>query len=141
MTSVRAWSLHGATGPPELVVPSKPDQGGPRGCPRRLTIRLHLPKTRVLGRSAGSRGPGRVQSCRGEDGFELDGLAYRLALSTDDAQEVLSQLVAGGYVEPHKDRWGTTIAGNALCLAKASKPVKRTTAQRQLDSFLERAPK
>lgn len=79
-----------------------------------------------------------LRYCRGDEGFYLERLADRLRLPQQETQRVLDQLVQEGYVEPWNDWWRTTISGNALCNAKASKPVSRAKAQAELDGFMER---
>lgn len=58
------------------------------------------------------------------------------------ACKVLRTLEESGYIEPlmlgTTLMWTNTIAGNALAFARASRPIKRSTADRHLKEFLER---
>jgi predicted nucleotidyltransferase len=79
-----------------------------------------------------------LQACRGPDGFYGERLAARLGLAPPDAAAVLDELVTLGYVEPYEDGWRTTTAGNALAMAKATRPVSRAKAEAALATFLRR---
>lgn len=92
------------------------------------------------------------------DAWTLDYVARSLEVNSAAAQEVVQELEANGFLvsktraqwrEEHvavqgSDRdelaraWGTTIKGNALAMASATPSVKRSTADRVLNEFLER---
>jgi hypothetical protein len=55
-----------------------------------------------------------------------------------EGARVLAALIDSGYVEPFDDYWRTTLAGNALAMANAGPLIKRATAQRAYDAFLDR---
>jgi hypothetical protein len=57
------------------------------------------------------------------------------------ADELLRALASDSYIEPDSDagqRWHNTIKGNALAHASTTAPLKRATAERNLEAFLER---
>ena len=82
-----------------------------------------------------------LKHCRGENGFYSELLTKRLGVTEAEGARVLAALVDGGYVEPFDDDWRTTTAGNALAMANAGHPIKRATAQRAYDAFLDRVEK
>jgi DNA-binding IclR family transcriptional regulator len=70
-------------------------------------------------------------------------LEERLQVPKAEAVRVLQELQALGYVELESSHagtelWKTTLKGNALGLASAAPPLKRTTAIRVVEQFLER---
>ena len=67
----------------------------------------------------------------------------RLDVSEAEAQRVIDELLREGYIErddtfPGHLRWRNTVAGNALAMASAAKPVRRATAEKKVTEFLER---
>src|SRR5919199_3088857 len=57
------------------------------------------------------------------------------------ADELLRALASDSYIEPDSDSdqwWHNTIKGNALAHASTTAPLKRVTAERNLEAFLER---
>jgi hypothetical protein len=75
--------------------------------------------------------------------FKAENIAYVLQISEEKAAELLDALLALGYVGPpssveDKGLFESTVKGNALTLAHASKPIQRKTADRILDEFLAR---
>jgi len=67
----------------------------------------------------------------------------RLGVSEAEAQRVIDELSREGYIElddsfPGRPLWGNTVAGNALAMASAAKPVRRATAEKKVAEFLER---
>lgn len=79
-----------------------------------------------------------LKACRGPEGFYAERLADRLGLAPTDAGVVLAELVGLGYIEPYGDWWRTTTAGNALAMAKATRPIPRARAEIELAAFLSR---
>lgn len=79
-----------------------------------------------------------LRGCKGDGGFYGERLTARLGVSPAEGAVVLDRLVADGYVEPFHGAWRTTLAGNALTNANASKPVSRAKAQEHYDAFLAR---
>src|SRR5688572_20138248 len=74
---------------------------------------------------------------------EWYGDALREALKTTHARlrQLLIVLENDAYIEratQQKDTWRCTLRGTALTLAHATKPVRRTTAGRRLQEFLQR---
>lgn len=65
-------------------------------------------------------------------------MAARLGLAEAEAAVVLDELVALGYVERYQEWWRTTTAGNALTMARATRPVPRAKAKAELEAFLAR---
>lgn len=71
-------------------------------------------------------------------------VAVRLGVSREVAERVIARLATGGYVR--RDRtfteggpwYSRTTKGNRLALASAAPPLKRRTAERQLQAFLDR---
>lgn len=66
-----------------------------------------------------------------------------LQVDESTAAGVLCTLIDHGYVEPWEEHvfgrtWRTTMKGNALAQASAAPPVRRATAARALDAFLQR---
>jgi hypothetical protein len=66
-----------------------------------------------------------------------------LGVDATTAEQVLKMLDAEGYIERDQSRpkdvaWINTIKGNALAHASAARPVKRATAERDLNAFLSR---
>ena len=55
------------------------------------------------------------------------------------AQAIVAQLESDGYIAAVGSYWEPTVKGGALCCAKASKPLRRTTATRLIQQVLERA--
>lgn len=51
---------------------------------------------------------------------------------------MLHELVRLGYVERYEDWWRTTTAGNAMAMAKATRPIPRAKAEGELSAFLAR---
>lgn len=75
--------------------------------------------------------------------WSVETAMWVLKISRSRAQRLIKDLQALGLIETNKDMhspgyWNNTIAGNALALAKASKPITRATADRALKEFLER---
>lgn len=73
-------------------------------------------------------------------------LKEQLKIPLEEAKTVLSKLVEKGYVKSGSHYsggkyWETTLKGNALGLASAAKPIRRSTADRKLKEFLERVAK
>jgi hypothetical protein len=62
-----------------------------------------------------------------------------LGVGRDEGATVLADLRSAGLVAETAGGWVTTIAGNALAMAKASKPVSRPVAERHLRALVERA--
>ncbi len=66
-----------------------------------------------------------------------------LGIDGASADELLLALASDGYIEPDghallAQRWHNTIKGNALAQASTTAPLKRATAARNLEAFLER---
>lgn len=79
----------------------------------------------------------------GDRPFDVSRAAWALRLSDEEAAAVVDELVRLGYLEelrgePNDRRYQTTLLGNALSMASAGKPFKRSTARRALEDFLER---
>jgi predicted nucleotidyltransferase len=71
----------------------------------------------------------------------LETVSCCMKVSSQRGGEVLQAIERGGYVapyEPFPGAWAQTIKGNALAIASLAKPIKRTTAERHLQKFLER---
>lgn len=80
------------------------------------------------------------------DAFGLDLVTQELGLERAAARILIDELVVLGFVEkaphPHHDcDWRTSIKGNALAQAPATKPIHRKTAERILQEFVERVAK
>lgn len=75
-------------------------------------------------------------------GFSVERLMSRLGLGRDDAEALIQALVDDGRIEAKDDGnetvWDTTIAGNALAMASAARPVRREVAEGHLAALLER---
>lgn len=78
----------------------------------------------------------------GEGAWGADAVAIRLGTTRRAAATLIKRLEQGGYVRPNRTfggRWfRTTPKGVRLALASAAPPLKRPTAERQLQAFLER---
>ena len=77
------------------------------------------------------------------DEWGLDLVRNRLELSTQQSLTLVEGLILAGYVEPVKKSnghayWRLTLNGSSLATAKASKPLKRETAERILAEFMDR---
>ncbi len=77
------------------------------------------------------------------DAWTVECLMERLNVSESEAARVLCELADLGYVETAapgwgEGRWKTTIKGSALGLASAAPPLRRATADRVVQRFLER---
>lgn len=71
-------------------------------------------------------------------------LSKHLPMSTTQAQELIARLEQEKRIEPRGDSksssyWSCTDAGRQLAHARASKPIKRATAERLLQGLLARA--
>lgn len=67
----------------------------------------------------------------------------RLGTSMEEAERVIKALAKDGYIEPdqmysERQYWKNTLKGNALSLASAGRPVRRSTAERKVREFLDR---
>jgi DNA-binding MarR family transcriptional regulator len=87
-----------------------------------------------------------LKSCQGYYGH-IDTIAEGLKIDTATATQVFQELLREGYIElsdppdaPNRsnDRWNNTIKGNALASATARKPIKRSTADKLIQEFLQR---
>lgn len=83
------------------------------------------------------RKSGRLQMWRAEY------LSSSLKLSPEQVNELLFELENRGFIEKDKtdygeQYWHNTVSGNALGGASATKPYKRTTAEKALAEFMER---
>jgi predicted nucleotidyltransferase len=70
-------------------------------------------------------------------------VSKKLNVSDAEANRIIEDLYKQGYVEsynghPGRQSWKNTTKGNALSLASAAKPVKRTTAEKILNEFITR---
>lgn len=78
----------------------------------------------------------------GDYSWTIDHVCSKLNVDQNTAWQVISQLVADGYVERDEkfgdEYWQNTTKGFALANASAAKPIKREVAQKHLDSFLDR---
>ena len=75
--------------------------------------------------------------------FSLDLVRDCLGLSMCQAQTLVEALNAAGYIEKEptwsdQSGWSLTVKGFALANAKATKPLKRETAERKLAEFMDR---
>lgn len=75
--------------------------------------------------------------------FSTEIVCDRLGISMEEAERVIAELAEAGYIEPdhmnsHSRYWKTTIKGNALALATAARPVRRSTAERKVKEFMKR---
>lgn len=82
----------------------------------------------------------------GIDLWTVEMAAQRLRISSQKARQVVSKLAALKYIERKRDHgkqlyWKTTLKGNSLGLATAGTPIRRETAQRVIDNFLQRCRK
>jgi hypothetical protein len=78
---------------------------------------------------------------RAGSGWDASYLRQALGLDDEEAGRVLDELVRRRYVEPDPrdpKRWNLTRKACRLALASAARPVRRATAQRALEQFLER---
>ena len=75
-----------------------------------------------------------------------------LSVSERRAEEIMHALEREGFLQPHdrsfcqpldgtKGVWEVTLKGSALRIAKAGKPIKRSTAERLVAEFLDRVEK
>ena len=73
-------------------------------------------------------------------GFTTSYVGYVLRSNRADAQRLINALVERGFAEPErrKDEWKLTIAGNAMGMASAAKPLKRSSCDRIVREFLDR---
>ena len=78
--------------------------------------------------------------------FTLENASYNLEKDLDLTKQLLSNLEKDGYIEKSKNTskpgfWDVTLKGSSLSLASAAKPIKRETAERILQEFMERVHK
>jgi hypothetical protein len=70
-------------------------------------------------------------------------VAEALSITLKEARSIIQELCRLGYIEqstqfPNGPWWKTTLQGNALAMASATRPLKRSTAARELSAFLDR---
>ncbi|QPG56260.2 nucleotidyltransferase domain-containing protein [Shewanella eurypsychrophilus] len=80
---------------------------------------------------------------RNHEGFNISTLRSVIGTTKKVTQSHLNSFISEGYIEaidpPSKDRTHiTTIKGNSLAQATASKKVKRSTANKHYEEFMER---
>ena len=87
-----------------------------------------------------------LKGCQNHHG-QIDTIVEGLKLDITTATQVFQDLLREGYIElsdppdaPHRnsERWHNTIKGNALANATARKPIKRSTADKLIQEFLQR---
>jgi hypothetical protein len=84
-----------------------------------------------------------LRQVRREEALSLNFVASITSTPLPEAKQYIAALVDAGLLEPAEpvngqDVWSTTVQGNAVAMAKFTKPVGRALAQRRLDEFLER---
>lgn len=78
------------------------------------------------------------------DGFDLEHVREVHPMSRKAAHQLIASLHDAGYIERTESRrpkevlWHLTIQGRAFSIAKASKPIKRATADRLVRELLDR---
>jgi predicted nucleotidyltransferase len=78
--------------------------------------------------------------------FALEQVSYYLEEDLDSTKQLLSNLEKDGYIEKSEyfskpGFWDVTLKGSSLSLASATKPIKRQTAKKVLQEFMERVNK
>ncbi len=86
---------------------------------------------------------GFLRKSRSYDDWNAEFVGNELGLSQGAATKVIGTLEAEGYIEQIKTSvgraaWTNTVKGNALAQASAAKPIRRDTAKRELEAFLQR---
>ncbi len=72
----------------------------------------------------------------------LNAIEEELKVNSSTAKQIFQDLCRLGYIEPtdesdEENRWCVTTKGSALAGASAQKPIKRKTAERLIQQFLE----
>lgn len=73
--------------------------------------------------------------------WDRDYVADALGVDTATAEQAIAAFAMAGYIEPapgRRNAWRNTAAGNTMAGVPRSAPVKRATAQRNLDALLGR---
>jgi predicted nucleotidyltransferase len=77
------------------------------------------------------------------DNWDVESVIDFFDFEQEQAETLISELAREGYIEKgivfHDELyWRNSIKGNALALASAAKPIRRTTADKKVKEFIER---
>ncbi|MEX0937354.1 MAG: hypothetical protein WDZ59_05800 [Pirellulales bacterium] len=77
----------------------------------------------------------------GHDGMGSEFVEHCLGATPGQSEAVLNELEQLGFLERTHEWWSATLKGRALALATAAKPIRRSSAEKILERFLERVEK
>ena len=105
---------------------------------------MRIDKADVIAGMPALEARGLIQKCvQFYNGFTVKCIARKLAVTNADADVLIMALECEGYVErcasrTNESKWIATIAGCALAQSSAAKKIKRATADRHYNQFIER---